>query len=286
VNEYAEILWRSLQKLWPSLQRKKSDFKILLSHDVDVPFFFSSAPYPKLFLRSARQALQTRSSLPLRSFFQEKDPYDTFDWIMDQSEKLGLLSSFNFIPGGSSKFDRAYQISDPRILKLFDRIKTRGFEIGFHPSYQTFRNPELFFEELETLRRLSPQEILGGRQHYLRFEVPWTWRTWNKARLKYDSTLGYAETTGFRASICQEFPVYDVIDRKPLELFERPLILMEGSILDEERMNLGVTERARQHIQDLKSECRHYGGDFTVLWHNSRLVSEAERDLYLFSLSV
>jgi len=51
VDEYVEILWWCMKQLWPRLERKPRKFRMLLSHDVDVPFAeaFSS---PKRILRS------------------------------------------------------------------------------------------------------------------------------------------------------------------------------------------------------------------------------------------
>ena len=51
VDEYVEILWWCMKQLWPRLERKPRKFRMLLSHDVDVPFAeaFSS---PERILRS------------------------------------------------------------------------------------------------------------------------------------------------------------------------------------------------------------------------------------------
>ena len=38
INEYIEILWSLLKKCWPNFKRKKHFFRILPSHDVDIPF--------------------------------------------------------------------------------------------------------------------------------------------------------------------------------------------------------------------------------------------------------
>ena len=44
---------------------------------------------------------------------------------------------------------------------------------------------------------------------------------------------------------------------------------------------MGLTfEQARQEIGRLKERCKLFGGDFTMLWHNSWLVDEHERELY------
>src|SRR5205823_4239631 len=43
VNEYAELLWRELRLLWPRLDRRRREFRLLPSHDVDVPFCTTAA---------------------------------------------------------------------------------------------------------------------------------------------------------------------------------------------------------------------------------------------------
>jgi hypothetical protein len=38
-------------------------------------------------------------------------------------------------------------------------------------------------------------------------------------------------------------------------------------------------------IEQLRSRCRLYGGEFTMLWHNSRLNSRRARSLYTAALA-
>jgi hypothetical protein len=71
--------------------------------------------------------------------------------------------------------------------------------------------------------------------------------------------------------------VFDVAARRALRVRERPLVAMEVSLLDHSR--LGVSG-AREELRALKRACERHGGDFTLLWHNSRLVSPRERRLY------
>jgi len=66
---------------------------------------------------------------------------------------------------------------------------------------------------------------------------------------------------------------------KELTLIERPLIVMEVSIFGEKYMNLSH-EKAFTHAQMLKDQCRKYGGDFTLLWHNSSFQSEKDWEVY------
>ncbi len=45
VNEYLEVLWEAINKLWPALQRKSREARIILTHDVDHALCVSGRPF-------------------------------------------------------------------------------------------------------------------------------------------------------------------------------------------------------------------------------------------------
>lgn len=103
----------------------------------------------------------------------------------------------------------------------------------------------------------------------------------------FDETYpGYgrdADHAGFRCGTCHEFPVFNLRTRKMLELRERPLIAMDTTL--ENYMALsprGILEK----ICYLSSVCRRYGGTLTLLLHNTSLMSERQKQLYLKMLEM
>jgi hypothetical protein len=116
--------------------------------------------------------------------------------------------------------------------------------------------------------------------HFLRWRWPDTARSWVNAGLAYDSTLGFADRAGFRCGTAREFSAFDPVDRKVLSLRIRPLIMMECSVIAQRYMGLGYGDDARALAFELKDKCRKYGGVFTLLWHNSHLSSQADKDFY------
>lgn len=215
----------------------------------------------------------------------KNDPLNTFDFLMNESEKRNLVSEFYFMTGdGSSSFDGTYSIDQPHVRKLIARIHSRGHIIGYHASYNTMRDQDAlkrevqhFFAVMEDLG--IEQSAWGGRQHYLRFSNPSTWRNWAEAGLDYDSTLSFADHVGFRSGTCHEYPVYDLKSRRQLSLRERPLIVMEGTCLGEQYMDIGFDGLLDQ-CQELASRCRAVAGTFLFLWHNSSLILERARSTY------
>jgi hypothetical protein len=296
VNEYVEILWACMARLWPSLRRKTRAFRVRPSHDVDCPAYYAFYPKREILMAAAGDVLKRRSPARalgrLRSWLEvargsARDPFDTFDWLMDRSEERGWISSFNFIAGGETQFDRPrYSLDHDMIRDLVSRIHRRGHEIGFHPSYSTVGDEAEWRAELEALKSVVPGErVRGGRQHYLRFDAPRTWRLWDGAGLEYDSTLVYADRAGFRCGTCYEYTVFDLDMRAPLKLKERPTIVMESTVISDRYMGLGTGREARDFIGALKGKCKAFDGDFAVLWHNSALTDSESEDLYLSAIS-
>ena len=295
VDEYVEILWRCIRRLWPGAERKGDSFRIMATHDVDAPFEHLFRP-PWLAARVFAGDVLKRRDLPLafnrvHNWFDVKyrkgwrrDPFYTFETIMDTSEDCGLESAFYFLTGGNTSMDGDYNLNQPRIAALMSRIHERGHEVGYHGSYDTFQDAAMVKEEVTKLKEEASKlgierQRWGGRQHYLRWNAPVTWRSYAEAGLDYDATLSYADHAGFRCGTCHPFTVFDVEQNKPLGLTEYPLIVMECSVLDSRYMNLPRAE-ALDYMLKLKEKCRKYNGNFCILWHNTRFVEAEEVELY------
>ena len=293
VDEWLDVLGQVFQRIWPTIILKKNLFKIILSHDIDAPSRYGFLSLNKLIRNMAHHAVKRRDFrnsvlapwVRLNNKYQlnTKDPYNTFDWIMDLSEELDLKSAFYFICGHTDPRDADYSIDHPAIQTLMHKIHKRGHEIGLHPSFNTYDNPDLLLQEANTLREMCTslgirQQSWGGRMHYLRWKQPITMRAWAAAGLHYDSTLGYADHAGFRCGTCYEYPAFDPIRKEEISLRIRPLIAMEASIISPNYMNLGSGEHALNKFKYLKNICRSVGGNFSLLWHNSYL--EGRKDLY------
>jgi hypothetical protein len=268
VQEYVDFLWNMLQQLGYRATRTKRQFSIQVSHDVDHPLLWWKTTDRLRTL--AGSLIKRKDGLEFQFWLKhlKTDPFDTFGWLMDQSEKAGLVSHFNFMGQRSVRSDCYYPLEHPFVKNLMGQIEQRGHVIGFHPSYESFDQPALFQQELDSLQKMVQQKINTGRQHYLRFEVPDTWAQWEAAGMAWDSTAGYPEAPGFRCGTCYEFPVFDLKQRKTLQLREKPLIAMEVTLA----LYQGLTPaEALQNMLALRKTVQQHGGEFVLLWHNSSL---------------
>ncbi|MCR8641083.1 polysaccharide deacetylase family protein [Paenibacillus sp. N1-5-1-14] len=295
VNEYVELLYQCLQQLYPQMTRRQRSYRIHLSHDVDVPLFAAGRTFKQVVRHSVGDVVKRKSvataAKRMRAYVgghfnnYDWDEANTFDFIMNLSERKGLQSAFYFITNRSAgSIDGDYSMQEPWIRMLLRDIHTRNHEIGLHPSYLSFDRPEIIQHEFSILQQVCQEEGIeqeqwGGRQHFLRFDAACTWQAWESSGLHYDSTLSFAEHVGFRSGVCYEYPVFDLRIRRQLKLQERPLIVMEQSLIHENYMDVS-TEVAYAKMLELAHRCKRYQGDFTLLWHNDQLVEPEYRNLY------
>ncbi|WP_270880499.1 polysaccharide deacetylase family protein [Paenibacillus aestuarii] len=296
VNEYIEILWELLMDLWPKeLHRRPREFRFLLSHDVDWPFYVVGKTTLQMLKEITADVIKRGSYhsayKKLKTLWKTRggnlseDIFNTFHWIMEQSEKAGIRSAFYFITQETAPgLDGNYSMKDTEIKRLLNEIHNRGHEIGLHPSYHTYKEPDRIKQQFDILLDTAranqiKQSIWGGRQHYLRWDASETWQYWEDAGLDYDSTLSYSDLPGFRCGVCYEYSVFNLLTRKQLRLKERPLIVMEQTVIFASGLGLKGRE-ACEEIEHYYNQCRRFNGDFTLLWHNSQLVKEEEVSLY------
>jgi hypothetical protein len=294
INEYLEILWWCMKKLWPEIKRKPRQFKMLATHDVDYPFAYAFTSWQQTCrsmaadlvkrhnpLEGFRRMVQTRR---VKSGHYHSDKNYTFDQIMDISETNNIKSCFYFMTNHvNTKHDTFYPLEHPFVKELLCHIHDRGHEIGLHCSYESYGNGVQIKDEFYRLQEIChslgiSQKYFGGRQHYLRWSSD-TWQYYEDAGLVYDTSLSYADHIGFRCGVCFEYPVYNLQARTALKLYERPLLVMECSALDGQYMGLSC-EQAKYEMRKLREATRKYRGNFVLLWHNDRLTTNNYMNTY------
>ena len=273
VNEYVEILYHILKSFGLDQIRKVRKYTTLATHDVDRPFLWDStlgkikSIGASLLIRRNKEEIKLRA----QNIVTGTDPFDTFDLLMDMSESIGEKAHFFFMAGGETEFDNFYQLGEQAVIDLIKRIKERNHCIGIHPSYNTYNNTEMLSSEIDALKMATGMEVTASRQHYLRFDTSSTWNNLEDADVRWDSTMGYPDEAGFRSGVCYTYPLYDIYNRKQLNLLEKPLIVMDATLLRYEKLQI---EQALSRVENLQKEVHRYQGEFVFLWHNSSFNSQ------------
>lgn len=295
VDEYRAFLNKCIQMLWPEVAVRIPPYRLLLSHDMDHPT--SRSLGVRGFLRQIGKDLIHRKSTLLAArrlltglcfpCHEQIDPGAGLAFLFHIATSFGLSPTFYWmVPEGASAFDGRYPLSSGASFRMLERCLGAGYTVGIHPGYDTFRSPELLQRQTraltQTLRRLrAPFYSLGGRQHYLRWR-PETWAHYCSAGLRADASIGFAERVGFRSGTARSYSAFDLAKRTPLDLTVEPLHAMNNALV--ERWGAGETPDWVVRIATMVRSIRHFGGDFSLLWHNDALSSKVERDLFVRTL--
>lgn len=296
VDEYTELLWAAIAAVWPRIRRRARHFRIIPTHDADSPSRFAftrtsalmrSVAGDILKRRDYRNALmQTWIRLNSRKQIHRADPFNTFDWLMDTAERHQLTSVFYFFAGRTNElYDGNYELSHPAIRSLLKKIVIRGHALGIHPSYETFRNASATKREVQTFRSACQEEgielpTLESRMHYLRWETPTTLAVLQQANIDVDSSMGFADSVGFRCGTCHEYRAFDVRNMVPCKITIRPLIAMETTVFSESYLGINEKEDVLSAFSSLRDACRTVSGSFVFLWHNSSLESPGNQQIF------
>jgi peptidoglycan/xylan/chitin deacetylase (PgdA/CDA1 family) len=268
VDEWGLALEQAIAALEPGF-RAERHLRVKVSHDVDligIPFRLREPAVQMIKRRNPGVALRD-----LLSGFTGVAPGSLGQVIeiCEQVQARGLRPALYWKASARTAHDSGYNIADPRVARVMDWAAAHGAEMGAHPGYDTFANPEELTAEVERIRKAIGEREIGGRQHYLRWS-PETWRHWEQCGLAYDSTLGYADRAGFRAGTCWPYRPWLWNENRRAELLEIPLVVMDQTLISPVYMGLSPDESVAI-VRDLLRKCANVGGVFTLLWHNNCL---------------
>jgi len=283
VNEYIELLWSWLHSLTPEICREplwpdSMEFAVCLTHDVDQVSRYSVSRLTLL-----RPAAKAQATQPLRKkvwwavslildylrflLHLEKDPYDTFDYILGLEGKYGFKSSFYFMACRIGTPDMAYSINERKVIDTIHSIEASGCEVGLHGSYDSYDDVSRMAEEKSRLDGVLSTVHYGCRQHYLRWRTPDTWRIQSKSGLLYDTTLTFPDKVGFRCGICLPFKPFDIVENRVIDIWELPTVVMDASFTYPDYQNYSFEEGYSEIIRHINT-VKEVNGVFVLLWHN------------------
>jgi hypothetical protein len=182
-------------------------------------------------------------------------------------KKYHLKAYYFFLCGEYGPFDRNISVFSTVFQSLVKKMGDYAY-IGIHPSYATGENPERLSTEVARLSKILNREIRFSRQHFLKMDMPGTYRNLIRKNIDHDFSMGYATQPGFRASVATPFYFYDLGREEITSLKVFPFAVMDGTLRD----YLGLSqEEAVKRIEKLIDAVKKVNGTFMSLWHNDSL---------------
>ena len=282
IDRWAYLLKDELMKRYPDTKFKKRKYRFVSTVDIDHPYMYLKKGLIRSVGGMMRDLLNRRfAEIVLRIAVHlriKPDPYmKALQWI-DRIHKEAGKSYYLFaLMKDRGKYGRKtlYPLTAYyRYLKNPDSVT-----VGLHPSYNTYCNPgQLIIEKKRLEKVLGKDKISTSRQHFLRMNVPETFRNLEAAGFREDFTTAFAHAPGFRSGTAVPYYFYDVEKDTTGELLLHPTIVMDACLIT----HLGLSpEEGLEKIKRLIDECKQSGGDFVSLWHNSNLTGDSNNNPWI-----
>nr|WP_294861921.1 polysaccharide deacetylase family protein [uncultured Fluviicola sp.] len=246
--------------------------RIIPSFDIDNTFAFkwkegwrSWLSNGKDLMKNNKERMQTRKSVQKGEL---KDPYDSFELIGSIYKKYPETRVFWHL-GNYAKYDTNIAWNDPRHQKLILEMSSIGY-LGLHPSYSSNYSDEKLNQEVVRIKTITSKPVIESRQHFLKLNLPKTYRRMMERGFEKDYTMGYADDYGFRAGTAHEHAFFDLLTNEAFPNYRIvPFAYMDGTLLEYKKLSI---EKSLEVINQLVGEVKRYGGVFCFIWHNETIA--------------
>ncbi|MBM3436341.1 MAG: hypothetical protein FJY07_09030 [Bacteroidetes bacterium] len=274
VNIWALMIGNLLKRRFNGFTFPGTSYKYIPTIDIDAAWAYRQ----KGFTRTVGGLASSFLDLNFHDFTDRikvltgfcKDPFDTYDFQLEIHKKYGLHPLYFILFADYGSNDKNIPVRNRKFQTLIKSLADHA-ELGIHPSYNSNNSFKKLKDEVERLSKVLNREITKSRQHFLKLQLPITYRNLISLDITDDYTMGFAAQPGFRAGICTSFRFFDLDLDAETKLRIHPFTLMDGTLRD--YLNVPASE-AIKHISPLIEEVKAVNGTFISLWHNESLSND------------
>ncbi|HZH65459.1 MAG TPA: polysaccharide deacetylase family protein [Flavisolibacter sp.] len=276
INIWLEDFRKLLLEKFSHCQLPPANFSLQTTYDIDMAWSFrnkgvkrNAGSLLKLFFTGKWRSMSYRINV-IRG--KQQDPFDAYEWMDNLHQQYGIEPVYFFLVAAQAgKFDKNIDIRNVFFQRLIKDISSH-YKIGLHPSWASGDQPLLLSKEKSWLEKTSEQSITFSRQHYIRFNLPVTYRKLLATGISDDFSMGYGSINGFRASVATPFFWYDLKEESKSTLCIHPFCFMDANAYYEERK---TPAEALQELIHYRNVVRSVNGTMITIWHNSFLGTDA-----------
>ena len=273
VDQWACLLRQTLQARYPDLAMPARSYHFVQTVDIDTAWDFLHKGLFRTVAGSLRDLVVRHDPAEVRLRWRvlthrAADPFDTFDYILEQRKRApGSHLLFFSLLTDYDQYDKPASYNGPYTRQLLQHLGDHA-KMGIHPGYYSLEQPHNVDTEAKRLEEILHRTIVRSRYHFLRLRLPVSYRILLHAGLRHDYTMGFAETTGFRAGISSPFPFYDLERDIETELTVHPFCVMDTTLQKYLKM---TPAEAVERYGKLIGSVRSVGGTFCCIVHNQNL---------------
>lgn len=276
INIWLEDFRELLEAKTSNFKLQTLNFKFLPTYDIDIAWSFRNKGFNKNFGAVLLLILKGnfRKAIHRIKVIQKKrqDPFDAYQWMDELHEQYRLHPIYFFLVAKEKgKYDKNIDVSNPEFQQLVQSLASK-YAIGLHPSWISGDVPSLLTKEKSTLEQITNQSITSSRQHYIRFDLPTTYRKLLALDITNDYSMGYGSINGFRASIATPFYWYDLKNDEKTKLLIHPFCFMDANAYYEQQLS---PEAALEELMHYYNAVKSVNGTMITIWHNNFLGTDA-----------
>lgn len=278
INEWINWFAQKLISQFPDIKIALPKFSFRPTYDIDMAWSYKN----KGILRNLGGMIKKPSMERVAVLFGlRKDPFDVYQWLNAVNKDFDLDPIYFFLLAENrSGLDKNISPANPNFIKLLADHANR-YKMGLHPSWESNHKPGVLLREKKSLESLIQQPVTSARQHYIKMNMPDTYRALTEAGITDDYSMGYGSINGFRASVAAPFKWYDLLKEEETSLTVHPFCFMDANSYYEQKQDLIQTQEELWYYLD---QCKSLGGTLITIFHNSFLgtgkLAEGWRDLY------
>lgn len=277
VNIWVNELRNKILKHYPELTSQNPKYSFINTIDIDSAYSYKCKGFTRNTLGFFRDLLKGKIDLCLERlkvlFKIEKDPYDTFEYIITLIEKFKVNTIFFVLYGDYGKYDKNINPYNNKFRRLIKNLCDYA-KVGVHPSYDSFDYPQLIDSQVKMLEETLHKPIKRSRYHYLHFRLPEGYRNLMATGIvEEDFSMGFSDTIGFRAGICNSFNFYDLALDYETKLRIHPFAYMDVALKNGMKL---TPQQAFVEIKKITDEVKNVNGEMVSIWHNESLSNKRE----------
>jgi hypothetical protein len=277
INIWLEDFRNLLEKKFSGLSLPKNKFSFLPTYDIDIAWAYKNRGFKihtaNVILSLLKGQWNTAKARIQTAKGTQADPFDAYQWMDELHQKFSLHPIYFFLVASTKgQYDKNTNVRNQEFQQLIKKIAAK-YPIGIHPSWYSGDHPSQLIKEKQWLENVSRKEITSSRQHYLRFNLPYTFQRLLKLGIKDEYSMGYGSTNGFRASIASSFFWYDLEKEETTSLLLHPFCFMDANAYYEQKLS------AREALDELlayHNSVKNVNGTMITLWHNNILSTAPE----------
>ena len=272
IDIWAYKLKDSLCSFFPNIIFNDRKFKLKTIIDVPSVYYYKNKGFLRtiggVFTDLIRFNPKNIYSRFLVIFRLQKDPYDTFNWIINKQKQVTDKFLFFFLVGKFSTYDKNISLVKQPFINIIKFVSDYS-KIGLKLSFFALSNLDILKNEKADIESITNRDLTISRNSFSKVNLPINYRNLIKLNIREDYTMGYVNKIGFRASTCTPFLFYDIDNDIQTPLLINPYNLMDYSLL---KINSFLDKKEK--VIALINKVKSVNGTFTSVFHNYSFSNE------------